>query len=119
MIATREITYSRIACGAARDENRRPTHDGEYLALYYVPGETEWLLENNGGLEATDDEPRPDGSEEDPQWEAILHEAEMDMACGTGTPAVHCGGEASGCMVEMGWLKDDGETHHIHREGGA
>lgn len=104
------IRSSRIAIGAAREEGRQPSHDGEYLALYYTPGETEWVLEDNGGVVATDDDPRPIGTEDDPQWEDVLAEIAEDIAKDRGTLARSSGREAQGLMEEMGWLVDDPEN---------
>jgi len=47
-----------IPDGAARREGRTPSHDGEYLMLYWNPaklayGRPEWILEHNAGVAAT------------------------------------------------------------------
>ena len=115
MKATKNIQASRIDTGAARDEGRAPSHDGEYMTLFYVPGESDWILEGNGGVVTTDDDPRPGGTDDDPQWESMLAEVLDDIAKGHGGEATSCGHEASGLMEQIGWLTDDGEACLIRR----
>jgi len=118
MIARRNVKTTRIAHGDSRSEGREPSHDGEYLTLYYVPGNDQWLLEDNARVTATDDAPRPDGCDDDDQWEDVLVEVAEDMRRDRGDLAVSCGGASSTLMENMGWIQTDAEypeeTHHIH-----
>ncbi len=44
------IKRSEIRIGAARDEDRAPSHDGEYLAVYYAAGGGgDYIIEDNAG----------------------------------------------------------------------
>lgn len=116
MIAKADVRTIYILIGKARDEGRMPSHDGESLTLYYVPGDDRWLLEDNGGVAASSFDPRPDGTEEDSQWDGILDEVAIDITMVEKYPrADDCGAEASEVMAEWGWLEDDGEAHHILR----
>ena len=44
------IKRGEIRIGAARDENRAPSHDGEYLSVYYAAdGSGDYIIEDNAG----------------------------------------------------------------------
>lgn len=47
------IYRAQIATEAARREGRQPSHDGEYLVLYWAEGRDEWLLQGNAGVVAS------------------------------------------------------------------
>lgn len=46
------IKRGQISIGAARAEGRSPSHDGEYLAVYYKHG-GDYIIESNAGVVLT------------------------------------------------------------------
>jgi hypothetical protein len=48
----RSIKRGQISIGLARAEGRAPSHDGEYLAVYYKHG-GDWIIESNAGVVLT------------------------------------------------------------------
>ena len=45
------VLYTLIPTGNARAEGREPSHDGEFLSLYWYGNE--WILEDNAGVVGT------------------------------------------------------------------
>ncbi len=113
-----------VAIGSAREEGRSPSHDGEYLAVYYREGHPdEWLVEDNAGCPAshlytlrdavgdalTSGHPYTEEQEREMITEAEELDAEIRECVrnGSGDIAKHCGTEAMKAMIEWGWISED------------
>jgi len=113
------ISSTTIRTGAARREGRQPSHDGECVTCYYVPGgDGTYLVEDNAGVswssydegEADDisDEARETGADDPRELEA---EARDDVARDRGEPigavgdVATVGGECANIMVQWGWAE--------------
>lgn len=113
-----------ITIGFARDEDRAPSHDGEYLAVYYREGHPdEYLVEDNAGcpashlhtiVDAVGDALSSGQRYTDEQEREMIQEAEElqeeileGLRTGSGDIAKHCGTEAIKAMREWGWLTKD------------
>lgn len=105
------IKRGEIRIGAAQDEGRAPSHDGEYLAVYYGGTAGGYIIEGNGGVVATScnisdvlaDASDPAAEAEIGRWQA---EAEAIVAedAGEDWDAEHMGCEARALAAEFGWL---------------
>ena len=108
------IKRSEIRIGAAHAENRVPSHDGEYLAVYYSSCTRhggDWIIESNAGVVATAynigdviaDATDAETMNEICRWR---HEAEAIVATGSGDywDAERMGLEARAAAAELGWL---------------
>ena len=113
------IKRGEIRIGAARDENRAPSHDGEYLSVYYAAVGGDYIIEGNAGVVATsqnideviadavDASVRATGNgdvlDEMCRWRT---EAEAIVNTGSGDDwnAERMGLEARAAAAELGWL---------------
>lgn len=105
----RPIFQHRIAWGAARREGREPSHDGEYMMLYWTDDSTEgWIAEDNAGVCCTDDENYVEvcrDATEELQAEAAAIQTEIDDAVESpGNIITGAGGHATEILREMGWI---------------
>lgn len=100
----KNILTARIATGQTRAEERQPSHDGEYITVYYVPGEADVVAENNGGTFSLDDEGGDDPDET--TWIDIRAEAYALMLRGDGEPLRSCGSEAKSEIIALAWASD-------------
>ena len=104
------IKRGEIRIGAARREGRAPSHDGEYLSVYYA-ADGDYIIEGNGGVVSTiynisdvlADASDPAAEAEIGRWQA---EAEAIVAedAGEDWDAEHMGCEARALAAEFGWL---------------
>ena len=103
------IKRGEIRIGAARDENRAPSHDGEYLSVYYAAdGSGDYIIEDNAGVVSTSRtihqqlNELPVHAAELGRWQA---EAEAIVAedAGEDWDAEHMGCEARALAAEFGW----------------
>ena len=118
-----------IPIGEARREGRQPSHDGEYLRLYWHSerreyGQPQWILEDNAGVAAShhsnyldafhdacptcefDEEGEP-ADEAEALAEAQEIQAEIDTLIESeGAPAdvERMGAEARQHAIQWGWL---------------
>jgi hypothetical protein len=111
---TMSIRRDEIRIGAAHAENRAPSHDGEYLAVYYSSCPRhggDWIIESNAGVVATSynigdviaDAADAEALNEMCRWR---HEAEAIVNTGSGEAwdAERMGQEARAAAAELGWL---------------
>jgi hypothetical protein len=104
------IKRGEIRIGAARREGRAPSHDGEYLSVYYA-ADGDYIIEGNGGVVSTiynisdvlADASDPAAEAEIGRWQS---EAEAIVAedAGEDWDAEHMGCEARALAAEFGWL---------------
>ncbi len=107
------IRTGSIAIGDAKREGRVPSHDGEYLTVYYVPGDPEanYIVEDNAGVawtsagegDALNDCDQDFRSEVEEQ----IAEARSILKCDRGVPARSMGSEARGIAIGWGWATED------------
>jgi len=104
------IKRGEIRIGAAHAENRAPSHDGEYLSVYYAAdGSGDYIIEDNAGVVSTSRtihqqlNELPVHAAELGRWQA---EAEAIVAEDAGEywDAEHMGCEARAAAAELGWL---------------
>jgi len=105
------IKRGEIRIGAAQDEDRAPSHDGEYLAVYYSGADGDYIIEGNGGVVSTiynisdvlADASDPAAEAEIGRWQA---EAEAIVASDAGEDwdAERMGQAARAAAAELGWL---------------
>jgi hypothetical protein len=108
---TMSIRRGEIRIGAAQDEDRAPSHDGEYLAVYYSGADGDYIIEGNGGVVATHhsiNDVLSDATDDAfysgiRRWQA---EAEAIVASDAGEDwdAERMGLEARAAAAELGWL---------------
>jgi hypothetical protein len=116
---TMSIRRDEIRIGAAHAENRAPSHDGEYLSVYYAAVGGDYIIEGNAGVVATsqnideviadavDASVRATGNgdvlDEMCRWRT---EAEAIVNTGSGDDwnAERMGLEARAAAAELGWL---------------
>ena len=79
-----ELRAYRLPIGAAREEGRQPSHDGEYLTIYSRPGSREWIAGDNAGVAATSWQSFADQVPGDA--ESIGLDAEIEASIGEGEP---------------------------------
>ena len=95
-----------ISTGAARAEQREPSHDGEYISIYYVGGDGRYIAADNSGVAWTS-ETETDfvGEAEDASLAAELVEEARDLvAAGEGDTATYpLGSEAAELAAAWGW----------------
>lgn len=95
------LRVGQIRIGAAREEGRAPTHDGEYLTVYYRPGHDGYVVTHNAGVAWTDES---DAEDRDGELDA---EAQEIVAQDLGKPATgewHIGAEEFDFLVSAGWV---------------
>lgn len=95
-----------LPMGAALEEGRAPSHDAEFLTIYYRASDpSEWICESNAGVTATHFHTHQDaeGNHEAEALDTRITEALAGP--GVADPAKSCGSEAQGLMIEWGWLK--------------
>ena len=117
----RSIKRGQISIGAAQAEGRAPSHDAEYLAVFYSTGDPnrDYIIEGNAGVvatsqnideviaDATDAAIRATGNgevlDEMCRWRT---EAEAIVNTGSGDDwnAERMGLEARAAAAELGWL---------------
>jgi hypothetical protein len=108
------IKTARIATGKARAEGRQPSHDGEYITIYYSTDKTSDIIaEHNAGTFCLDDEGLTvDGlsaAEEEAlkeEWDGIRAEAYEITHDDTGEAIKSqyaVGSEAKAEMISLGW----------------
>lgn len=108
------IKRGEIRIGAAHAEDRAPSHDGEYLAVYYSSCPRhggDWIIEGNAGVVATAyniaeviaETTDAEAANEICRWR---HEAEAIVNTGSGDDwnAERMGLEARAAAAELGWL---------------
>ena len=107
------IKSIRITTGAARREDRQPSHDGEYITVFYRSADpTELIAEHNGGCFDIDDtsiDPNAFADIEEAELaaneaEAIHDEAHYAAESDSGEIATRCGSEARNIMISLGWI---------------
>jgi hypothetical protein len=114
-VKTATIKTARIETGKARAEGRAPSHDGEYITIYYVPGNTaDIIAEHNAGTFCLQDEGLHDiglpESEEEAlreEWNAIRDEAHEIVREDKGETIRSAGSEARDEMILLGWATAD------------
>ena len=93
------LRVGQIRIGAAREEGRAPSHDGEYLSVYYRAGRGEYIVTHNAGVAWTDES---DAEDRDGELDV---EAQEIVAQDRGEPATgHIGAEELDLMVSAGWV---------------
>lgn len=97
------IMTATIAIGTARREGRAPSHDGEYISIYYRHGDGEIIAEHNGGSFCLDDW----NDEDRPEDKQVWAESYAAKSAGIGEPLRRCGSEARAEMIELGWATAD------------
>jgi hypothetical protein len=108
---TRPVYQARIVAGAARREGRAPSHDAEYMTLYWTADDG-WILDDNAGVVASDYEPYDVACRDADAAESIIAEAEEIQAeideavTGARQLITGAGGEAREMMLQIGWLKE-------------
>lgn len=105
------IKRGQISIGAARAEDRAPSHDGEYLAVYYKHDGGDWIIESNAGVVATAynisdvlAEAADDAADDEiSRWQA---EAEAIVAgdWGEAWDVERMGSDSREVAAEFGWL---------------
>lgn len=111
----KNIKCYQVSIGAARAEGRQPSHDGEYFAVYYIPGDPAWVAEGNAGVVASDYLTYCEAcveamcEDEDMLAEAREIDAEIERAVSndSGDTAATCGAEAKDYMICNGWATAD------------
>ena len=103
------IKRGEIRIGAARDENRAPSHDGEYLSVYYAAdGSGDYIIEDNAGVVSTSRtihqqlNELPVHAAELGCWQAAAEDFVASDA-GEDWDAEHMGCEARVLAAEFGW----------------
>lgn len=110
----RSIKRGQISIGAARAEDRAPSHDGEYLAVYYKHGGGDWIIESNAGvvltacnisamLAAAADDADDAAYDEISRWQSEA-EAIVDTDSGEDWDRERMGLESRELAEEFGWL---------------
>lgn len=104
----RSIKRGQISIGAARAEGRAPSHDGEYLSVYYKHG-GDYIIEGNCGVVATswtieDMIGMADDEDEALRWQAEA-EAIVDTDSGEDWDRERMGLESRELAEEFGWLR--------------
>lgn len=101
------IKFATIAVGDAYVEGRAPSHDGECLSVYYVPGDERYMVEDNAGLAWTyyGEEDVLNGAAEGElaELERQINEAHHIVSSDCGSPATFMGSAAIECAVAFGW----------------
>lgn len=96
-----------IIIGAAKEEGRAPSHDGEYITVFYVPGQEDYIVESNGGVAWTsfnESDVLSDCNDEDrPDLESQIDEANLIVSKNTGKPVTSMGSSAKDIAVVWGW----------------
>lgn len=123
------IKIARIATGKARAEGRQPSHDGEYITIYYSTDNTSDIIaEHNAGTFCLDDEGlNVDGlseAEEEAlreEWDGIRAEA-YGIAREDKGEAIKSqygvGSEAKAEMISLGWATERNfDGNHYFAEG--
>ena len=103
-----------IATGKARAEGRQPSHDGEYITIYYSTDNTSDIIaEHNAGTFCLDDEGiNVEGLPEDQEaalreeWDGIRSEAYEIARKDQGETLRHSGSEAKAEIIELGWANE-------------
>jgi hypothetical protein len=112
------VYQERIATGRARAEGRWPSHNGEYVTLFWIEGGN-YIVEDNAGICASVygdsyvaaccngiGPPMDDEEQQTLTLEAVEVQAEIDrLREGDGALARHCGRAAEAAMIEAGWLE--------------
>ena len=120
MKVLKAIRSTQVSTGWARRQGMQPSHDGEYVVVYYVPGSDEYLATDNGGVAWTYNnedclygEPGTYDADDYCEADEVLDEIHEDVRAGRGevVPAnwEGPGGEACDLMVSMGWIARDEE----------
>ncbi|MCL6479881.1 MAG: hypothetical protein K6T65_16035 [Peptococcaceae bacterium] len=114
----KNICQDIIVIGAARKEGRAPSHDGEYLTVFYVPGEDDYIVEDNGGLAWTsygETDVVSDAPDEEQEYmQSLVDDARRIVSQNTGSPARSMGFAAIDIAIQWGWAtKDDFDSNHI------
>ncbi len=96
-----------IVTGRAYDKGRAPSHDGEYISVWYVPGDDRYIAEDNGGVawtvyDATDVLAEADF---DPTLDRQIQEAGQIVATDDGEDVTidALGSEAADIARKWGW----------------
>jgi hypothetical protein len=110
----RSIKRGQISIGAARAEDRAPSHDGEYLSVYYKHG-GDWIIESNAGvvltacnvsamLDAAADDGDGAAYDEISRWQAEA-DAIVDTDSGEDWDRERMGSASREVAEEFGWLR--------------
>jgi len=105
------IKRGEIRIGKAQTEGRAPSHDGEYLAVYYS-GDGGYIIEGNGGVVCTHHSINDvlSGASDDAfytgirSWQAAA-EAIVDTDSGEDWDRERMGLESRELAEEFGWLR--------------
>lgn len=108
----RLIYADTITIGRAYEEGRAPSHDGEYLTVYYTRGSDDYIVTDNGGVAWTSynwDDVRNDiDANADPEdveeFERQLDEVERIMREQTGELVESMSPAAAEIASEWGWV---------------
>ena len=102
------IKRGQISIGAAQAEGRAPSHDGEYVSVYYKHDGEDYIIEGNGGVVATswtieDMIGMADDEDEALRWQA---EAKAIVAgdWGEAWDVERMGSDSREVAAEFGWL---------------
>jgi hypothetical protein len=105
------IKRGQIRIGKAQAEDRAPSHDGEYLSVYYKHG-GDWIIESNAGVVATayNISDVLDAARDDAAYDEISRwQAEADAIVGTDSgedcDRERMGLESRELAEEFGWLR--------------
>lgn len=103
-MAEQMVKAAQITTGAARAEGRSPTHDGEFLTVYYRPDDGQYIVVSNGGVQWTDD------TEADVDDADLLAAVQGAVRDDLGEPAdvERMGSEERDMMVSAGWIGTTG-----------
>lgn len=101
-----------IWIGKAYEEGRAPSHDGEYLTVYYVPGGDDYIVTDNAGVAWTSynwDDVRNDinancDPEDVDEFQRQLDEVERIMREQTGGLVESMSPAAAEIASEWGWI---------------
>ena len=107
----RSIKRGQISIGAARAEDRAPSHDGEYLAVYYKHGGEDYIIEGNGGVVGTswnieDMVGMAEDEDEALRWQAEA-KAIAHWDTGEAWDVERMGAESRDIAVAAGWITTD------------
>lgn len=105
------IKRGQISIGAAQAEGRSPSHDGEYLAVYYKQHDGGYIIEGNGGVVATHhsiNDVLSDATDDAfyagiRSWQAAA-EAIVAEDSGEAWDVERMGSEARDLAAELGWI---------------
>lgn len=106
-------------------EGRVPNHDGEYLTMYYIPGETSYVIVNDKGITWTssrenDAKAEYAAADQEHEFNRIMTEVKDAINRNTGEPVTGMGLAALAMAIDNQnpWKLNREARIKFHREGG-